>query len=270
MRPTLRAVGLFALVFVAITCTDAPTGPSRDDATARTAARIALTPSFSADAARAYRRLTEFGFDVTNVRIRLTAADGSVAKDTVFSFPITQDTLHMDLTVRMQGSEQTFTALIELRDVRSVVFFSGTRLVIARANGLPGATPPSIALEYSGPGREARTMTVKASDATITSTAGATVVATALDAAGRAVPDLLVRWTSSDTMLATVTGTGDAAAELRGTGKRGIAAITAISPSGLSASAAITLVPPPARLVAIGGAGQTGVAGRSLPQPLVV
>src|SRR4051812_25123351 len=99
MRPILRAAGLLALVVVAITCADAPTGPhgSRDALPA--SARIGLTPSFSADAARAYRSLVDFGFDVASVRIRLTAANGTVAKDTVIAFPSTQDTLQVDLSV---------------------------------------------------------------------------------------------------------------------------------------------------------------------------
>ena len=270
MRPTLRAAGLFALVVVAITCADAPTGPSRGGGSDRTAARLGFAPSFSAEAARAYRSLVEFGFDVTNVRVRLTAADGRVAKDTVFSFPATQDTLQMDFSVQMQGSEQTFTALLELRDANNVVLFSGTRLVTARAGVVPGASQPAISLEYSGPGRDARALSVSPSDVTIAATGTTALAATALDAAGGVVSELLVRWTSSDSTLATLSATGGASAEIRGTGKRGVATITALTPTGLAASAKITLVPAASRLVVISGSAQTGVAGGALSQPLVV
>ena len=270
MRPLLRAAGLLAVVIAAVTCTDAPTGLRHDGATDAAPARIGLAPSFSADAARAYRALAELGFDITSVRLRLTALDGRVAKDTVIAFPATRDTLSLDLTVLIQGSEQTFTARLDLRDANDVVLFTGTRLVTARATGLPGASPPTISLEYSGPGRDARALSVSPADATISATGSVSLAATAVDAAGRAVPDLLVRWTTSDASIATVTQTGNATAELRGTGKRGTATIAAVAPTGLSSSARVALVPPPARLVVLAGGAQSGVAGRPLAQPFAV
>jgi adhesin/invasin len=268
MRSTLRVAGLFVFAVAAITCTDAPTAPA--SGSSRTSARIALAPSFGTEAARAYRALTQFGFEITNVRIRLTAADGALSKDTVISFPSAQDTLHVDLSVQVQGSEQTFVALIELRDANNVVLFSGTKLVIARPRGIPDAPPPAVALEYAGPGRDARSVMILPTDTTITATDTDALTATALDATGRPVPDLLVRWTSSDATLATITATGGSTATLRGAGKRGRATITAITPTGVTATARVSLVPSAARLAVIGGAGQTGVAGRTLERPFVV
>jgi hypothetical protein len=269
MRPTLRAAGLLALVVAAITCADAPTAP-RGSNGGSSMARIGLAPSFSADAARAYRGLVQFGFEVASARIRLTAADGALAKDTVIAFPATRDTLQVDLAVQMQSSEQTFTALIELRDANGVVLFSGSRLVTARSSGVPGAAPPTIALNYTGPGHDARSITVSPGDGARSASDAVPFAATALDASGHDVTDLLVRWTSSDSTLGALTTTGSAAAELRGAGKRGTAVITATTPTGLAASMRLTLVPPASRLVVIDGTGQTGVAGRALPRALVV
>ncbi|HEV7994230.1 MAG TPA: hypothetical protein VGP25_20570 [Gemmatimonadaceae bacterium] len=268
MRSTLRAAGLLALVVAAITCADAPTAP--DHSNVRSTVRIGLAPSFSADAARAYRGLVEFGFEIGSARIRLTAADGTVAKDTVIAFPATQDTLQADLSVQMQGSEQTFTALIELRDATGVVLFTGSRLVTARASGVPSAAPPTIPLDYAGPGRNARSLAVTPDDGPRSASDVVSLTASALDASGRTVADLLVRWTSSDAALGALTTTGSAAAELHGAGKRGTVVITATSPTGLTASTRISLVPPASRLVVIGGGAQTGVAGRALAQPFVV
>src|SRR3954470_24729966 len=123
MRSTLRAAGLLALVVAAITCTDAPTGPHGSNATGHSLARIGMAPSFSTSAAQAYRALEAFGFAVSSVRMRLRATDGSIVKDTIVAFPATQDTLRLDLSVPIEGSEQTFTALLDLLDANGVVLF---------------------------------------------------------------------------------------------------------------------------------------------------
>ena len=266
MRLNLRAVGVLALA-VAITCTDAPTAPS---ASRDSAARIGLSPSFSADAARAYGALSLLGFDVTSVRVRLTAADGRVATDTIIPFPTAQDTLVLDLSVQVRGNEESFTALLELRDATGIVLFSGTHLVTARVGALPGVPTPRFALEYSGPGRDARTISLTPSGGPVAATAIVPVTATAVDSAGREVGDLLVRWTSSDPAMAAVTQTGAAAAELRGTGRRGAVTITVVAPTGLTASSTLSLVPPATRLLVVAGDDQRDTAGRALPQPFVV
>lgn len=233
------------------------------------AARFGLSPSFGVESARTFQALTEFGLEVTRVRVRLTAGDGVVVKDTAIAFPATQDTLAVDLSVAIRGTEQVFGAQLDLLDASGVVLFTGTRLVTARVRAIPSSSP-EIALVYAGPGRDARSISVTPSDATVSASSPVSLAASALDAAGRSVSDLLVRWTSSDATVATVVATGNAAAELRGTGKRGTVTIAAISPTGLSASGRVSFVPQAARLVVVGGAAQSGIAGSALPQPFVV
>jgi adhesin/invasin len=264
-----RSVGLLALALAAITCSEAPTAPDRSVSDRSGAARFELAPSFSVESARAYRALSEFGLEVTQVRVRLTAADGTVAKDSVIAFPATRDTLALDLSVAIRGSEQAFTAKLDLLDANGVVLFSGSRLVMARVRAVPGRSP-EITLVYTGPGRDVRTIAVTPSDATVSASTPVALSAAGLDAGGRSVSDLLVRWSSSDASIATVVATGNAAAELRGTGKRGTVTISAVTPTGLTASGRVSFVPQATKLVVVGGAGQTGVAGSALPQPFVV
>lgn len=264
-RLLFRAVGPLALALAVVTCADAPTARS-----ASHAARIAIAPSFSAAAARAYGALGTLGFEITAVRIRLTADDGRVAADTTLPFPATQDTLRLELVVELRGGEGRFTALIELRDATGLVLFSGARAVTARSGLLPGAAPAPFLVEYSGPGRDARTVVLSSPTGVVSTSSLVPLAATALDASGRPVTDLLVRWTSSDSSLGRVTPTGGASAELRGTGKRGTIGVSAVTPTGLSASATIALVPPVTRLVVIGGDGQRAVAGRAAAEPFVV
>jgi hypothetical protein len=267
MRPISRAAGLLALAVAAITCTDAPTGP-RAQRAGSIGGRLALAPNFSPAALKAYGALETMGVSVTQVRIRLRTASGMLARDTTIQFGV-QDTLHLQLPIEIQGTEQTFSALIELLDASGLVLFSQTQNVTARAVGLPAGTPPVITLEYVGPGALARALTVNPAALTVQPGTLPVLTATAADVAGAPVAGLLLGWTSSDAQLATVTAVGPVAT-VHGTGKRGTVTITAITPTGLSASSQLSMLPLAARLAVVSGAAQTSLAGRLLGEPLVV
>jgi adhesin/invasin len=269
MRQRLRAVGLFALAIVAITCTDAPTSPSKIKPGASGVANIRMSPTFSPDAARIYSGLAAFGLEVTEVHVVLTGPDGS-KKDTVIAFPASQDQITIEIPVPSNGTDQAFDALVELRNDQHVVLFSGHQTVIARAANLPQQTPPLVIISYTGPGKGAKTVTVSPSDTTIAGTATIGIRATAVDSAGLPVTNLLVQFAVSDATLAVATSTGDATGTLTGLGRRGTATLRAITPLGIAGSSRITFVPPAARIVVISGNGQTGAAGSTLAQPLVV
>ena len=265
----LRSVGLLALAVVAITCTDAPTSPTKTNPTGAGTARIRMSPSFSPEAARIYSGLAAFGLEVTEVHVLLTGPDGS-KKDTVIAFPVGQDQLTIEIPVPSSGTDQAFDALIELRNDQHVVLFSGHQTVIARAGGLQPENPPVIVISYTGPGKSTKTVTFSPPDTTIAGTASVGIRATAVDSAGLPVPNLLVQFVVTDATLAVATSTGDATGTLTGLGKRGVTTVSAVTPLGVAGSSRITFVPATARVVVISGNGQTGVAGRPLALPLVV
>ncbi len=269
MRLRLRAAPLLALVVVAITCTDAPTGPGASRGAAASASHLRMSPSFSPAASSAYRALAALGIEVTEVHVHLTAADGTT-RDTTIAFPAGQDTLVIDITVPGAAIGQTFTALLELRNDQHVVLFSGTQVVVVRASTLGTETPPVVVIQYTGPGTRTRTVTVAPPDTTAGATASIPARATAVDSSGAVVSDLLVGWTSSDATLATVTPTGSATATVTGQGRRGTVTISAVTPTGIAGTTHVSFIPAPARLVVVSGGAQTGVAGSTLPQPLVV
>ncbi len=268
MRLRLRAAGFFALAVVAITCTEAPTGP-RDGRGAMSARHLSMAPSFSPAAAQVYSNLAAFGIEVTEVHIQLTAPDGT-ARDTTISFPAGQDTLVIDIPVDAGGTDQTYTALLELRNDAHMVLFSGTQKVIARTFSLVPETPPVVVISYTGPGTKTKTVAVSPGDLTTGASATIPVSATAIDSSGAPVTDLLVRWTTSDATLATITKNGDFTASVVAQGRRGTAIISAITPSGITGTSRFTFVPPATKVVVISGGGQTGVAGSLLPAALVV
>ncbi|MDB4913274.1 MAG: hypothetical protein JWM95_918 [Gemmatimonadetes bacterium] len=267
MRLSLRAAGFLALAIVAITCTDAPTGPN--SANSVQTARLRMSPYFSSDAAKIYNSLSLFGQEVTEVHIHLTAADGT-QRDTVINFPAGSDSLVIEIPVPISGTDQQFNAVIELRNDQHTVLFSGTQIVIARAANLPPLSPPAVHIEYTGPGKGTKTITLSPGDQTVNATAATPFQASAVDSSGKPVTDLLVRWTTSDATLATVTTTSSTTASVTGLGKRGTVTISAITPSGIVGTSRLTLVPPAARIVVISGGGQSAVAGSTLPLPFIV
>ena len=264
MRHRHRAAAFLALAIVAITCTDAPTKPS-----SAAAGRLRLSPSFSSDAARAYSALAAFGLEVTEVRVRLTAPDGTI-RDTVIAFPANADSLVIEIPVPSSSTDQPFTALLELRNDQHTVLFSGTQQVVARTAGLPRLSPAVVIIQYTGPGRGARTITLSPPDTTVIGAVSVPFRATAVDSGGAAISNLLVRWVTSDATLATVASTGDAAAAASSVGRRGTVTLTAITPQGVSGSTRFNIVPPAARVVVISGGNQTAIAGSVLAQPLIV
>lgn len=268
MRLSLRAAGFLALAIVAITCTDAPTGPNSSQSSVQTA-RLRMSPYFTPEAAKVYNSLALFGQEVTEIHIHLTAADGT-QRDTVINFPAGQDSLVIEIPVPVSSNDQQFTAVIELRNDQHTVLFSGTQTVTARASNLPPLTPPAVHIDYTGPGRGTKTVSVAPVDPTVAASATIPFSATAVDSSGKAVSDLLVRWTTSDATIAAVTLTSNNTASVVGQGKRGTVTISAITPTNIIGTSRVTFVPPPARIVVISGGTQTGVAGSVLPQPLVV
>ena len=266
MRRFVRLVVVAASAAAAVSCTDAPT---RSEAT-QVNPRISLAPVFTPAASLAYTALSAFGLDITNVRVRLTAPDGSI-RDTTIAFPLGLETLRIELSVPLRMAGETFRADVELRNAEGQVLFSGTQRVVARASSAPGGGSPAIVqLQYTGPGSTVKTIAVVPASPTLVGPNTLNVSATGADAAGLPVSDLIVSWTTSDAALATVARTGNATATVTTTGKRGTVTITATTPLNVTGATRLDIVPVAARLVVISGAGQTGAAGSTLAQPLVV
>ena len=153
-----------------------------------------------------------------------------------------------------------------------MVLFSGTQTLVARASNVPGGAGATAAIDirYTGPGSSARTVSIAPAEPTLNGPVAMRFSAAAVDAAGNAVPNMLVRWTSSDPALAAVVQNGNAAATLTSAGRRGTVTLSAITPLGVTGTTRVTLLPLASRLVVISGGGQTGAAGSAVAQPLVV
>ena len=261
---------MYAALLLTLSCTGETGGTLSAPASARAAARLSIAPTLSPAASQAYGALAAMGVDITSIRIRLADLSGAVALDTVVAFPADQQTLSLVLPLSIQGTEQQFNALVELRDASGTVQFSSTQHVTARDASRPAAPAAAVTLQYVGPGASAKTVLVSPAEGTVVPGASQPLIATASDQSGAPVPNLVVSWTSSDTTVARVTSTGSTSATATSRGPRGTVTFTARTPGGAVGTARVTVLPQAARLVVISGNGQTGVALGTLATPFTV
>jgi adhesin/invasin len=264
MRSPFRFAALAAAAIVAASCTDSSSATG-----AAGSGRIALSASFSASAVTAFNALAQFGLDITNVHLRLTAPDGST-RDSTIAFPATMDVLQIDVAVPLRTAGQSFTADVELRNANDIVLFSGRQIVIAQASTILGTTPSPIVIDYTGPGRDVKAITLAPASPVISGATTLPFVASAVDAAGAPVSNFLVAWSTSDTALAKVVESGNTGAVVTSAGKRGVVTLSAKTPLGITGSTQVTLVPLAARVVVVSGSGQSGPAGHAVANPIIV
>ena len=155
-RPPSRLAALLAALVVAsagITCTDS-TGPKNG-----LRALVGFAPVLSTAATDVYRNLASFELAITNVRVRLERANGDIASDTVIAVVPGQDSVVLQVSVELEGTQEAFEARVELRD-GDLVLFSGTQTITARV-GIPSGPPPPIVLEFTGPGATVTSLDVE-------------------------------------------------------------------------------------------------------------
>jgi hypothetical protein len=251
------AAGVLAIA-AGLTCADSRlTGPG-----SRLRAAVEFLPSFSREAAKVYRNLAAFEFQLDNMRVRLLRANQTVAVDTVVAIPPGQESIAVELSVTLERSPEEFEAKIELRDGEQVLFASH-QTVTAQSGGI--SRPPAvIELEYAGPGSEVVSLDV-APDTTMLAGDSLAMRSVARDGNNQVVPDLAFDWSLSDATMGTVSRTG-----IFKPAKRGSVVITAELPTGVSGSATVEVVAPAASLALVSGGNQSGPTGRALEQPIVV
>jgi hypothetical protein len=252
------------------TCADAPSsikdpGPRPGG---QFAARVAVAGQVSSEATQTMAALAAVNMAVNNVRVVLVRPPSDTLKDTVVNVTPGQTSLTLDLTVNINGMEETLTAEIELRD-GSTVLFSGSQSIVARAtiSGLPPAENPPIPLGYVGPGSNVARIDVSPATASLAPGVTQQYTAIGVDAGGAPVPDLVVAWSTTDGTIATI----DGATGLLTAGQlRGSTIVRATSPSLVSGEATVSVVLPAAAIESISGNAQSASVGSTLPQPLVV
>jgi alpha-tubulin suppressor-like RCC1 family protein len=270
----MRAIRLAALALTAVglaTCADAPSSVSDNGPrppAGQFSARVSLASRLSEEAAFSMAALTAQNLGVNAVRVVLVRPPSEVLKDTVVTIAPGQTSVQLDLTVNINGVEETLAATIQLRNGPQVLF-SGTQTIVARANvaGTPPPTNPPVELGYVGPGASTTRIELSPAQATVQGGATRQFSAAGFDAADAAVPDLIVGWSTNDGTIATI----DPVTGLLTAGQTmGTVTVRATSPNQVVGEATVTVTLPPSKLEIVSGNTQTGTVGSALAQPLVV
>ncbi len=209
------------------------------------------------------------GAPVARARIIARRADGSVAKDTVVTFPAGADSLVVSLDVPLAGggaggSEPFGVAFKLIGPAGDTIFTGGPVPVTGYAPGRAPAgqvavTVPTI---YVGPGKNAQSINVIVRDTSVAFGDSITLTALARDSAGAPLPGTLIAWTSTDTTRLTVTD--KFGGTLKGGTRRGLVKALARTLTGQADTVNVTVQPVASAVFSLGGNGQSGAAGSRL------
>ena len=195
-----------ALLLFVTACADfGPRGAS--------AASVVVVPAYSRESVALFQSAAASGLVIDNARLRLTRLTGEAARDVTVPIAPGQDSLVINMVVPITGSQELFTALLELRQGEQVLF-SGTALVLAIA-GAPPLTP-AIPLIYVGPVSQVVSQLVLVTSGLsgiVGQLLSQPVVVQALTAAGDPVAGVPINWTAvaGDPQLGAASSITDAA-----------------------------------------------------------
>ena len=255
-RRALLALGLLVTL---ITCRDG-SGPQLYYA------RVAVAPIFPSDAG-----LAAFGLSIDAVRfvvVRRVAPPDTLADTTVNVAPDAR-TLDLRLRVPVASSPETlFVSIVALAG--AVPLFQGAAPVEVSSGVVSQPTEIPVT-SYVGPGAGVDSIAISPRIPFIFFGDSLRFQVLAFQA-GVPVPQFYVSWTTSDTNVARISGRG----VLRAPALRTSLHVVAHTPGprgitgGVLDSVMATFQPLASRLMVIGGAGQSGIAGLLLALPLEV
>lgn len=208
-------------------------------------ARVVFEPRFSQEDAAIFKSLRTFNLGVTSLRVQLRRPDQSevLAEQTV----IVEDgasEIRVSLDVVIVGSEELLVASLEMHS-GTVLIFSGSINVVARALANPTAVAPVLQLVWVGPGADAVHVVITPRDQNLSAINGRlALTATAYTAEQQPVtdPDFVSRfkWTLADPTLGTLQATGESV-EFVAAGTAGVAIISILTPNLLRDTVRLSL-----------------------------
>jgi hypothetical protein len=283
MRAFLRPLAALLACFVFATCVDSPTGPSLTDSRVTITIPPVATLGLSGP-------LSDFGMpNIDRVRAIVVRTTPDTAADTTIVLAAAQSAhslgagheeitvatdigvapdgaITIDLPISLRLAGERFAFYLEYRNASGVVF-RGEGQVRAHRADQPAPATALITVGYAGPGAQAVRITVSPKAAKLTAPASATFSAIATDSGGHAVTGVPVRWSVSDTTVASI---DPLSGTLATTGKRGSVTVTARTITALRDSIFASITLPVATLTLVSGGNQVGKAGTVLPSPAVV
>jgi Bacterial Ig-like domain (group 1) len=260
VRRTLRIGAGCALALVLVTCTEQTlTGPRGTGVAALNLS--ALAP-----------QANDVPVPIDSLEITLRRpADESVAADRVL--PLLLDIAKGDsavvrLNVALRSSPEDF--LLSVRAFgRGITWYTGSSPI--RMSAGIAATPLSLVVQYVGPGADAARLALAPSDTTVVGGVPFPLRALVFDSSQNAITGVPVGYRLSDATKASVTYPTPFTATFTGKATvRDSVWVIAETPTHLTDSTRVHIVPPAAALQKNAGDLQTSVVGAALPAPLVV
>lgn len=189
-----RLPAIMALLLLTVACDDGM-GPDR--------ARIDLQvlPRFSEHEALA----TDPAALVDNVRVLVVGEEGDTAVDQVTEWPADQESIRIDVAVEVTGVQQ-LEFILHGRQASTVLFEA--RQLITLSSDDPAPAPTEMVLEYTGPETGLLAVSVVGPLETVLAGDQVQLEAVGIDEQGNQITDLLMAWSSLDTLAATVSADG--------------------------------------------------------------
>ncbi|HTH63660.1 MAG TPA: hypothetical protein VL563_03175, partial [Gemmatimonadales bacterium] len=232
------------------TCTTDGSGPGRR-------AAFAVEPVLPATL-----HLSAFNLTVDNFRLVIVRPPSDTVYDQTATFPANQNSLPLSVDIPLNQSPEAFDVTIQLFS-GSVLLFEGTQSVSVSEGS--NSTPAQVPVNYSGPGQNIATLTLDPQDSILTWDGTLAFRPTALDGQSNPVTSYYLSWSTSDPNV-TIDPTG----QLTAPHLRGTVTVTATTPTSISASTPLTLMPAATAIISQSGCGQNALPGTQLPQPIVV
>ncbi|MBI3789261.1 MAG: hypothetical protein HY275_00065, partial [Gemmatimonadetes bacterium] len=215
------------------------------------------------------------GAPVAKVRIVARRTDGSVAKDTVITYPAGADSMIVALDVPLLGGAisgiEPFNVAFQLIGTAGDTLFSGGPVALtgyATGKAPAGQGTVTVPVVYVGPGKNAKSVATVVKDTAVLFGDSITLTAIARDSLGQPLPGTLIAWTSTDTTRLKIKN--KFAGLVGGGSARGIVKAVASTLTGQSDTVRVTVQPTAAIVKQITANGQSGTIGTKLPIPLTV
>lgn len=254
MRTPLRVARAFTLATIAAlaaaTCTDQPTEPGGG-----IAARVLFTPTFVAGSFAA-------GLPLDNVTVTVVRPAAGTLLVQNAPFALDDSVLQLDAQVDLLAPSESLDVTLTLRSGATVLFQGSSRILVT--GGAPAAAP-AIPLAYVGPGANIASIYLSPRDSALSFGDTLTYGVTAADSFEANVSNFYLRYSTSAPNVSIRSDGRIIAPNLRAK-----IWIHAVTPTGIEDSTSITFTPVPNAVVKQGGDLQNGVAGDTLPLPILV
>ncbi|MGH7751340.1 MAG: Ig-like domain-containing protein, partial [Gemmatimonadales bacterium] len=208
-------------------------------------------------------------FDTLRIILRRLGS-GATAVDTAFGFrtdTLRGDSASIDLVVPLQESPEDFILTVRLTG-GGFTWYEATSPVRVSAGG---AATPVLAARYVGPGANGGSVVMAPVDTTAVGGEPFQLRAVVYDSSDAPIPGVPVGYRLSDSTMGTVQYPTPYVGVFTGAGGvRDSVWVVARTPTGLTDSTRVHLVPAAARLAVIAGDNQTGPMGSPLPVPFEV